>query len=667
MIPAIINTPEPMLKVRLATPKDVIPSLLENVQAAGVMHVEQTTALEPTQKDAIKQDLQLVQEALQAIDEMLNYLAKPQEVEIPENLSPRSLPQILSDVDTVHASFSAILTRYDDITKEIALRQERVKHLGVLASKVDIPLVELTYTGSYLFSNVIVLPLEAHELFLENIEHLLLYYIIGTTAEEAVIYFIVRSRDREAILKEIRDRSGTPFCIEPDEMGLREFVLHNRVKINLLQAEQGQMQHRLQAVIQDNLTPLAGSREALREHQGRLSVMSLLGEARHISVVEGWVPQGSVEKLENQVREPYPFLLLEKTPPEAGDKPPTKLKNSAGTRPFQVIVNLFSIPKYGDWDPTPIVAYFFAFFFGLMLNDVLYAFGLILVARFLLDKLVDDPEAEGVKLLRNALYISATVALILGMLSGIYLGDFFSRFLGIELSRVALAVQVQQLLSDPISFIILALILGMIHVNAAHILSLIRGIQEGNWGMLISKIGLFLIQIFGIPYLLAALLHIELFPLSAETYAALVYPLALGMVLIIGGAFLQMGLLGAIFWIFDLTGFLGDIMSYSRLAGVGLATFYLASSFNLLAQWFSTTISQAIPGIIGSISALIVAVILLFILHVFNILLSSLAAFIHSLRLCFVEFLMKFYAGGGRAYAPFRRTQRRHILMGQTS
>ena len=77
------------------------------------------------------------------------------------------------------------------------------------------------------------------------------------------------------------------------------------------------------------------------------------------------------------------YLLIQD--PDSMDKPPTRLQNPPGIRPFQVIVSLFSLPRYGDWDPTPIVAYFFAFFFGLMLNDVIYAIGLILLARFLLN------------------------------------------------------------------------------------------------------------------------------------------------------------------------------------------------------------------------------------------------------------------------------------------
>lgn len=121
--------------------------------------------------------------------------------------------------------------------------------------------------------------------------------------------------------------------------------------------------------------------------------------------------------------------------------------------------------------------------------------------------------------------------------------------------------------------------------------------------------------------------------------------------------------MGGIFWIFDITGILGDILSYCRLAGVGLATFYLAFSFNMLAG----LVSQAIPGIIGAVIGVIAAIVILAFGHILNTVLSGLSGFIHSLRLCFVEFLFKFYEGGGREYSPFKLRKRIPVPIGAKS
>jgi len=112
--------------------------------------------------------------------------------------------------------------------------------------------------------------------------------------------------------------------------------------------------------------------------------------------------------------------------------------------------------------------------------------------------------------------------------------------------------------------------------------------------------------------------------------------------------------LGFSLWIFDLTGILGDVMSYCRLAGVGLATFYLGASFNMLAEVFS----GIFPGGFGLILGSIVAILILIAGHMINLSLGMITGVIHSLRLCFVEFLFKFYEGGGRQYSPFKLKKR---------
>ena len=114
------------------------------------------------------------------------------------------------------------------------------------------------------------------------------------------------------------------------------------------------------------------------------------------------------------------------------------------------------IPKYRESDPTPIIAYSFAFFFGIMLSDVVYALGVMLLAKFLLRKIIDNPESEGFRLFQRLIYVSSGVALVFGLLTGAYLGNIY-QFLGFE--NFALVPQVRQTLGDPISFIVLSLII----------------------------------------------------------------------------------------------------------------------------------------------------------------------------------------------------------------
>jgi len=132
-----------------------------------------------------------------------------------------------------------------------------------------------------------------------------------------------------------------------------------------------------------------------------------------------------------------------------------------------------------------------------------------------------------------------------------------------------------------------------------------------------------------------------------------------GIVMILVSSIMINKGLGAILWLFDITGLLGDVMSYARLAGVGLATFYLAFTFNLMADLFNDMLGGT--GVIGAIFGFILAVVVIVFGHTINLVLTAITGFMHSLRLCFVEFLFKFYEGGGTEYSPFRFRKRKTI------
>jgi V/A-type H+-transporting ATPase subunit I len=667
MIPILINTSEPMLKVRVVTVKDYSDAALKRLQEAGVLHVEEAEELSPIDKEAIEREKSLTRTALGHINDILDTMAAERTVSIPAEPVSRPLDEIMADVTKLRGIFSKLTEKQDALRADMANLEEMGKYLGLLAGVTEATLRDLQYSGNYLFTNVLAFSEESYKIFIDRTLEYLLNNISASREGEVVTYFIARTKDRAIIENVIRSLGITVLTIPDKDMTLKEFTEKNAEILGTQKIALAKAEREIQETIGDNLEEIVIIREVLEEENERFSVLEHACEAQYVTLIEGWVPESSAATITSGLKDILDYSFIEVKNPTSTDKPPTKLRNPKGIRPFEVIVSLFSLPKYGDWDPTPSVAYFFAFFFGLMLNDMVYALGLLVLARFLLDKLVDDPTTEGTRLFRRVLYTSGGVALAFGVLSGTYLGDFLTMFFGISLSKLALVETIQTQLSDPISFIILSLIIGLIHLNIAHILGLVKGVKEKSPGMVLSKIGLFLVQIFGIPYLFKSMLAIELISMSAATYATFIYPLMLGVVLIIVGAFMQMGGLGAVFWIFDLTGILGDVMSYSRLAGVGLATFYLASSFNLLSDWVSSTVSTSVPGIAGIILAFIVGAILLLMFHVFNLLLSSLAAFIHSLRLCFVEFLLKFYEGGGREYAPFHLRLRREIVVGKKS
>lgn len=667
MVPIFINYPEEMLRVRVAALKDSSPAALADLQKLGVLHVEEAKELLPFEVEEITAKKQRTRKAVQEINEILDSLKGVREVAIPRQAEPMEPGAVFNRIDALKDRLSSLMESRENTRAGINALDTSARFLEALAQSVDVPLADLHYTGPYLFSRVVIFAREATGPFLEDAGDLLLHRVEAQSGGEDVIYLLARVHDRDRIEKAAANLGGSRLPSIDQDMTLREFNIYRRTFREELAKHLEALENDIQAIIEEHLEKIVLYRDILQQEYSRLDILEMSATARYLTVFEGWAPMESIGRVSSEFSRGDKQIFIDSRPPDPHDIPPTKLKNPEVIRPFQVIVKLFSIPRYGDWDPTPSIAYFFAFFFGLMLNDVAYAVGLLLFVRFVLDKLVEDPHAEGPRLFRRVLVICGMVSIVSGVLSGTFMGDFLTRYAGIPPERLALAGAVQSVLSQPISFIVFSLIIGLVHLNIAHMLSFIRGVKERSMGIVINKLGLFAAQIFGIPYLFHAMMGMDILSLSAGAYTVFGYLLALGVLGVITGSFLQMGGLGSIFWVFDLTGILGDIMSYSRLAGVGLASFYLASSFNLLSDWVSSSLGSAVPGLIGAGLSFLIGVVLLTIFHIFNLLLSSLAAFIHSLRLCFVEFLLKFYEGGGRDYSPFQISRQSTVFVGRKS
>ncbi len=649
MASLIVNTPDPMAKVRVLTTKDHSTNTLKALHAAGVLHVEQSQELKPVDREAIERDSKEISRLLTEIDNVLAYIPKAESVSLDdiEVIYTRPLSEIQGEVESLCTKLSNMHRRVTTLEDGLKERAELSRYLDPIGRQADIRLVDLDFSGRYLFSRVFIVPVEAYQNIQNEIQDQLLESMAVTLEHETILYIIARTQDRQAVESAVKSGGGRILQIPSEDSTVREFVEGAREKNKSVEEELTRLQAEIEEQVKENLERLVLFREALSAEAERLAVLQKASEANYVTLVEGWMPEASIESTIADLKEKVGLVYVDTSTPGQAEEPPTKMRNSAAVKPFEVIVNLFGTPKYREWDPTPITAYSFAVFFGLMLCDVAYAIGLLLAAKFLIRKFVDDPYTEGYRLFQRVLYISGGVALVLGLLSGYYLGDGFNLLFGV--SSVALLQPVSDILGDPISFIVLAIILGLFHVNVAHAMSLIGGIKKGNKGIVINKISLFTLQIFGVPIILRWLFNISL-PIDPSMYGTFLYIVGASVIGIIVSSFMQQGGLGAVFWIFDLTGLLGDVMSYARLAGVGLATFYLASSFNMLAQLFS----GMLPGVIGVIIGVVLAIVILIFGHLINLALSGIGCFVHSLRLCFVEFLSKFYEGGGEEYSPFR-------------
>lgn len=666
MIPLILNNPESMVKVRVMTVKDYSEKTLKTLHRIGVLHIEEGKELKPIDKTAIELERREVSELLTFVDNVLSYIPQKEQVSLEEDVEviyTRPFSEIGDEVRLLYNKINKLHERIVKLSDEVQQLAELRKYLEPLAGQTDLRLRDLKFSGDYLFSRVFVLSSEAYKSLHDEFKNYLFENVVATVEGETAFHAVAKVRDQKTIESLVTDAGGKILQIPDEDLTLRDFLEITSGKIRSLEEESAKFREELQSKAREDLNRLALLREALSAENERLSVLEKASEAKYVTLIEGWIPENNTESVISEVKESIDYVFIDTRQPEQAEEPPIKLKNLAGIKPFQTVVNLFATPKYRGWDPTPIISYSFALFFGLMVGDVIYALGIILIGKYLLGKLVDDPQAENFKLFQRLIYTCAGAALVVGLLSGTYLGNIYE-FFGI--GSLALVDEIRDTLQDPLQFIVLALIIGFVHVNIGHLLALIKGVKESQKGLVITKIGLFLLQ-FGIlpilhflnlEYLLNSLL-ISLFNFSIPVFAEQIYLVLIcvmgaGVIVVIVGNIIQSGGLGMITGVFDLTGILGDIMSYTRLAGVGLATLYLAQSFNALAELFS----NLLPGTAGAIIGSIIGIGILIFGHLINLVLGVITGFIHSLRLCFVEFLFKFYEGGGREYSPFKLKKR---------
>ena len=652
MIPLIVNTSDPMAKVRVVTTKDYSTKTLKTLHIAGVLHVEESEELKPVDKEAIEQERKEIGELSTSINDILAYMPKGEGVSLKEDVEviyTRPFDEVDSEVRLLCTKLSNVHRSAAKLNEEVKALTELSKYLSSLEQQTDIRLGDLNFSGSYLFSRVFVLPNELFETLYLELRDYILENLLGTVENETVLYVIAKVENQETIESVVRDGGAKILYIPEGKLTLSEFLEVANGNIHSLEEELAKLHTEIESKTRENIEKLVLFREALSAETERLAVLAKACEAKYVTLIEGWIPEINVEAVISELRENIGYVFIDTRKPEQAEEPPTKMRNATAVKPFEVIVNLFGTPKYKEWDPTPVIAYSFALFFGIMLGDVVYAALLMLFANRGLRLLVDNPESEGFKLFQRIIYISGGVALVVGVLTGSYLGNFY-QFFGIE--SLALSKAIQAIYLDPMSFIAASLIIGLVHINIAHVLGLIRGIKERQKAVVLNKAGLFILQIGAIPWIMHAILGIDIPLLPEQIYPILLYVAILGVVLIVVSSLMEKGaFMGGIFWIFDVTGLLGDVMSYARLAGVGLATYYLAYCFNLIAELLSDMMPA---GIVQAVVGTLIFIIVLLAGHVLNLALSGITCFVHSLRLCFVEFLFKFYEGGGRAYSPFR-------------
>ena len=384
--------------------------------------------------------------------------------------------------------------------------------------------------------------------------------------------------------------------------------------------------------IEQRIAGLGGKREALLEASDRAAIALRREEAKRRLVgtdkvfsLEGWLPADRCAALEKAL-EPFTCAIETREPTEDEyPQVPVQLKNNKLTRPLNMVTEMYSLPAYGTLDPNPLMAPFFILFYGIMMADMGYGL-LMMIASVIISKKYRPKGMSGE--LFSLLGLCGISTFIMGALTGGFFGDFLTQLVAIVSPGTVFALPK---LFDPLDDLTMILIgsmaLGMVQIVTGMAISLIEKCKRKKFLDAFFEEITWWIVFIGIALL------------ALGKGAAVLY---VGCALVLLGPIVQGKGWGKLTGVFGslynhVTGYFGDILSYTRLMALMLAGSVIAQVFNMLAAMPGNVIAFIIISMLG---------------NAMNFGLNLLGCYVHDLRLQCLEFFNKFYVDGGKPFRP---------------
>ncbi|MFA5090221.1 MAG: V-type ATP synthase subunit I [Candidatus Omnitrophota bacterium] len=407
------------------------------------------------------------------------------------------------------------------------------------------------------------------------------------------------------------------------------------------------------ALIYDYLANIRGIRQA----DGHLA------KQQFTFSLAGWIKARDIAILEKAVSGFEGIVLFITEPVEGPDEIPVALENNFLIQPFEFITKIYGLPKYNELDPTPFLAPFFFVYFGFCVSDAGYGLLIILMCFFVLKKIHLGP--QGVRFFRLFLFCGISTV-IAGALTGSWFGNLLdmasqnNKFM-FSIKRLKDSLVILDPLKQPTRLLGVALCLGIFQVWFGNIVAAIGNFKNKRYLAIVLDQIVTLVFLSGLTGL--GLIFLKLGDArNAALFKYLALAGSVSLVLTQGRSENGLGaklFFGAYSLYSGLSGYLSDVLSYSRLWALGLVTGVMANTINLISVQFSAIFFStfAFLGRINSVRVVLGAAIILsvFILgHTVAFFMNLLGAFVHPVRLQFVEFFSKFFKSGGRPFRPFK-------------
>lgn len=526
------------------------------------------------------------------------------------------------------SSLKSLDDRKNKVLQEIENMKTRVSELEPWSD------VELRIDELKKFKDVKIIPGNIPDKFLEefkkdvkNVEFAdVIVYDLKDKMSYAMVIYLDEEKTEEEITELIRLHTFSQTDIKT-KGNVREEISLLKEKIGEKENELNELEKGIKAFASD----LEGFRvlhDYLKQKRIRLIAENNFVSTEKVNIIEGYVPTESISELEELLKDvtggDYYWTYEEASVEDKNV--PIKLKNNKVVKNFEMLTEMYSMPQYGEIDPTPLFAPFYFIFSGIMIGDAGYGLLVFILTRLALKVLKLNDSTK--KMVSFISYISVS-SIIWGLIFGSFFGD---------------AVELPALINpseDYYLMIGMSLLLGGIHLFFALGIKAYMNIRDKKFLDAVYDVGFWYMAVIGaIVFIIAMSLKLNSTITNIGKWSLILG--LIGIVLTGGrtedsvGAKLGWGLYSA----YGITSYIGDFVSYLRLMALALAGAFIAIAVNMIVRMLFS------GGIIGIIAGSIIFVIF----QLFNAFLSYLSAYVHTARLTYVEMFNKFYEGGGRPF-----------------
>ncbi|MDI6871223.1 MAG: V-type ATP synthase subunit I [Bacillota bacterium] len=464
------------------------------------------------------------------------------------------------------------------------------------------------------------------------------YEVVGQNREALLVVLYYPKADEERVLSVARSHDWTAVTLPEFAGTVTDEIARVESALDEIVPERQRLIAAVEQLLSERLT-LYARYEHLRNEQVKEEAKERLGYTERLFLLRGWTRRRDVARLRQAMERLSPAVVVEDEAPAPGEAYPVDLENPPLVRPFEVVTRVAGLPAAGALDPSPYLAPFFFIFFGLMLGDAGYGILLMVGGLWLVKR------ARAVGLGRQLMYLLSLCG-VSTFLAGMLTGSWFGNLFGIPPLWF-------DPLKNPVKMLVLSVALGVVQIFTALGIKAYDNIRKGNALDALYDQGFWLVFLSGLILMLVSAAGGGLAALAQPArYLALAGAVAL--VLTQGRSKRNiLARLGAgVLSLYGVSGYLSDVLSYSRLLALGLSGTVIAMVLN-----FGANLIRGVP-VIGW---LLMAVILVA-GHLFDLLISAVGAYVHASRLQYVEFFTKFFEAGGKPFKPLTEGHR-HLLI----